>query len=165
MVEISFWIWTCWPLLRCKMKLLVAEWKLSVNENTTFKVSPSHVSSHDFMCCCQSSSLISYHFTIIYSGIFCPSVMHFIAKKIRWFRHVFLCRNIKYFSHITLQDIVIETMLGRKNSVQGPRLLKSLFIGFKTISPSVTAKHPAHWNIHCVLFKVSIMCCYHFSLR
>ena len=32
--------------------------------------------------------------------------------------------------------------------------------------PSVTAKHPAHCNIHCVPFKVvSIMCLYHFSSR
>ena len=28
-----------------------------------------------------------------------------------------------------LQDIVIETMLGGKNSVQGPLLLKVLFVG------------------------------------
>ena len=65
----------------------------------------------------------------------------------------------------TLQDIVIETMLGGKSSVQGPFLLKLLFVGLKTMSPSVTAKHPAHCNIHCVPFKVSVMCSYHFSIR
>ena len=57
---------------------------------------------------------------------------------------------------IVLQDIVIETMLGRKNSVQGPLLLKLLFVGLKTMSPFVTAKY----FLHCVLFKVSIMCTY-----
>ena len=66
---------------------------------------------------------------------------------------------------IPLQDIVIETMLGRKNSVQGPLLLKFLFVGLKTMSLSVTAIHPAHCNIHCVPFKVYIMCLYHFSIR
>ena len=38
---------------------------------------------------------------------------------------------------IVLQDIVIETMLGRKNSVQGPLLLKLLFVGLETISPLI----------------------------
>ena len=66
---------------------------------------------------------------------------------------------------LTLQDIVIVTMLGRKNSVQGPLLLKFLFVGAKTMSPSVTATHPAHCNIHCVPFKASIRCSYHFSIR
>ena len=56
---------------------------------------------------------------------------------------------------IVLQDIVIETMLGRKNSVQGPLLLKLLFVGLKQY-PIVTAKY----FLHCVLFKVSIMCTY-----
>ena len=36
-----------------------------------------------------------------------------------------------------------------------------------SLSPSVTnqhkTKHPAYCNIYCVLFKVSIMCSYHFS--
>ena len=49
-VEISFWIWTRWSLLRCKMKLLVAEWKLSVNRNTTFKVSSNHAWFQVFPC-------------------------------------------------------------------------------------------------------------------
>ena len=49
-----------------------------------------------------------------------------------------------------LQNIVIETMLGRENSVQGPLFLKLLFVGLKTMSPSVTAKHPAHCNIFIV---------------
>ena len=66
---------------------------------------------------------------------------------------------------LSLQDIVIETMLGRKNSVQGPLMLNILFVGLKTMSPSVTAKHSAHCNIHCVPFKVSIMCLHHFSIR
>ena len=38
---------------------------------------------------------------------------------------------------ISLQDIAIETLLGRKNSVLGPLLFKSLFVGFKTMSPSI----------------------------
>ena len=65
---------------------------------------------------------------------------------------------------IKLQYIVIETMLGGKNSVQGPLLLKLLFVVLKTMSPT-TAKHPAHCNIHCVPFKVSIMCSHHFLIR
>ena len=36
-----------------------------------------------------------------------------------------------------LQDIVIVTVLGGKNSVQGSLLLKLLLIGLKTMSPSV----------------------------
>ena len=36
-----------------------------------------------------------------------------------------------------LQDIVFETILGEKNSVQGPPLLKLLFVGLKTMSPSI----------------------------
>ena len=32
--------------------------------------------------------------------------------------------------------IVIETFLGGKNIVQGPLLLKLLFVGLKTMSPS-----------------------------
>ena len=61
--------------------------------------------------------------------------------------------------------IVIETMLDRENSVQGPLLLKLPFVGLKKMSPSVTVKHLAHCNIHCVPFKVAIMCSYHFSIR
>ena len=37
----------------------------------------------------------------------------------------------------SLQDIVIKTILGRKNRVQGPLLLKLLFVGLKTIPPSI----------------------------
>ena len=49
----------------------------------------------------------------------------------------------------TLQELVIETMLSEKNSIQGPLLLKLLFVGLKTMSPSVTA------NIqHIVIFIV-----------
>ena len=33
-----------------------------------------------------------------------------------------------------LQDIVIVTILGGKNSVQGPLLLKLVFVGLKTMS-------------------------------
>ena len=44
----------------------------------------------------------------------------------------------EYYTASPLQDIVIETMLGGENSVQGPLLLKLLFVGFKTMSPSVT---------------------------
>ena len=40
---------------------------------------------------------------------------------------------------LTLQDIVIVTMLGVKKIVEGPLLLKSLFVGLRTMSPSVTA--------------------------
>ena len=35
-----------------------------------------------------------------------------------------------------LLDIVIETLLGGKNSVQGPLLLNLLFVDIKTKSPS-----------------------------
>ena len=49
-----------------------------------------------------------------------------------------------------LRDIVIETMLGRKNSLQGPLLLKLLFVGYKTLSLSVTAN-----TLHIVIFIVS----------
>ena len=48
--------------------------------------------------------------------------------------------------------------------VQGPLWLKLLFVGLKTISPSATAYHPAHCNIHCVPLNVSIMSWYHFSI-
>ena len=41
----------------------------------------------------------------------------------------------------SLQDIVIERVLGGENSLQGPLLLTLLFVGLKTMSPSVTAKH------------------------
>ena len=58
---------------------------------------------------------------------------------------------------LPLQDIVIETMLSRKNSVKSPLMLNLLFVDLKTMSPSVTAKHSAYYNIHCVPFKVSIM--------
>ena len=44
-------------------------------------------------------------------------------------------------------------------------LLKLLLVGFKTRSPSVTTKHGTHCNIHCVPFKVSIMCPHQFSTR
>ena len=53
----------------------------------------------------------------------------------------------------SLQHIVTETILGRKNSVQGPLLLKLLFLGLKTMSPSIhykdnTARNKeAHWLI------------------
>ena len=43
------------------------------------------------------------------------------------------------FMGLTLQDIVIVTMLGVKKIVEGPLLLKSLFVGLRTMSPSVTA--------------------------
>ena len=64
----------------------------------------------------------------------------------------------------SLEDIVVKRMLGGKNSVQGPLVLKLLFVGLKTMSPSVTEKHPAHRNIYCALFKLSIMCLYHISI-
>ena len=53
-------------------------------------------------------------------------------------------------------------MLGRKNSVQGPLLLKLLVVGLKTMS-HLSQPNPPHINIHCVPFKVSIMCSYHFQ--
>ena len=56
-------------------------------------------------------------------------------------------------------------MLVGKNSVQRPFFVKLLSVGIKTMSQSVTAKHPAHCNIHYVCFKVAIMCSYHFSIR
>ena len=61
------------------------------------------------------------------------------------------------FIHVfaTLQDIVNGTMLGGKNSVEVSLLFKLLFVGLKTMSPSATAKDPAHYSIHCVPFKVS----------
>ena len=68
------------------------------------------------------------------------------------------CTHSIYFLLFSLKDIEIERMLGGKNSVQGPLLLKLLFAGLKTMPPLVTAKHHAHCNIHCVPFKVSIMC-------
>ena len=37
----------------------------------------------------------------------------------------------------SLQDIVIETILVRKNSIQGPLFLKLLFVDLKTMSPSI----------------------------
>ena len=37
----------------------------------------------------------------------------------------------------SLQEIAIETILVWKNSVQGPFLLKLLFVGLKTMSPSI----------------------------
>ena len=54
-----------------------------------------------------------------------------------------------------LQDVVIERMLGGKNYVQGPLLLKLLFVGLKTMSPSIlwkdnTARNKgAHWLSFC----------------
>ena len=65
----------------------------------------------------------------------------------------------------SLQDIVTETILGGENSVQGPLLLTLLFVGLDTMSPSVTAKHHTHCYIHCVPFKISIICWCHFSIR
>ena len=75
---------------------------------------------------------------------------------------IILLPKIVEFRSDALQDNVIETMLVGESSVQGPILLKLLFVGIKTVSPSVTAKH---YNIHCVPFKVSIICWYHFSIR
>ena len=49
-------------------------------------------------------------------------------------RVVTKCTNWKKFA--TLQDIVTERMLGGKNSVQVPFLLKLLFVGLKTMFPS-----------------------------
>ena len=49
-----------------------------------------------------------------------------------------LLPKIIEFKFDTLQDIVIETMLGRESSVYGPLLLKLLFVGLKTMSLSVT---------------------------
>ena len=41
-----------------------------------------------------------------------------------------------------------------------------LFVGLKTMSASVTENHPAIVsNFHCVTFKVSITCSFHFSIR
>ena len=62
----------------------------------------------------------------------------------------------------SLQDIVIEIKLGRKNSVQGPVLLKLLFVCLKTMSLSVKAKQSAHCDSHCVPLKVSVVCSCHF---
>ena len=45
--------------------------------------------------------------------------------------------SVVFFVGVALQDIVIETILGGKNSVQGPLLLKLLFVGLKTMSPSI----------------------------
>ena len=42
---------------------------------------------------------------------------------------------------ISLQDTVLKTILGGRNSVQGPFLLKSLFVGLKTMSPSIHYKY------------------------
>ena len=50
-----------------------------------------------------------------------------------------------------LQIIEIERMLGQQCSVQGPLLLKLLFVGLKTMSPSVTAKHRPLQIFHIVL--------------
>ena len=89
------------------------------------------------------------------------------------------CSRIAHRS--TIQDYVIETMLGEKISAQGPLLLKLLWqeyfkhgvllVGLKAIFPPFTyqhkTKHSAYcniYNIHCVLFKVSVFCSYHFSL-
>ena len=54
---------------------------------------------------------------------------------------------------MALQDIVIETIFGGKNSVQGPPWLNVLFAGLKTMSPSIHKKdnsarnEEAHWLI------------------
>ena len=79
------------------------------------------------------------------------------------FKRVNVLKDCK--SSWSLQEIVIETMLGGENSVQGPLLLKLLVVGLEKMSSFITAKHPAHCNIHCVAFKVFIMCSYHFSIR
>ena len=42
--------------------------------------------------------------------------------------------------NMPLQDIAIETILGRKNSVQGILLLKLLFVSLKTMSPLIHQK-------------------------
>ena len=39
--------------------------------------------------------------------------------------------------HFSLQDIVIKRILGGKNSVLGHLLLKLLFVGLETMSPSI----------------------------
>ena len=44
--------------------------------------------------------------------------------------------TLKY-DHFSLQDIVIERILGGKNSVLGPLLLKLLFASLKKMSPSI----------------------------
>ena len=44
---------------------------------------------------------------------------------------------IKSAGSLHVQDIVIETILGGINIVQGALLLKLLFVGLKTISPSI----------------------------
>ena len=41
---------------------------------------------------------------------------------------------------VTLQEFVIESILGGKNSVQGPLLLKLLIVSLITMSPSIHRK-------------------------
>ena len=58
----------------------------------------------------------------------------------------------------TLQDIVIETTLGGKNSTQGPLLVKLLCVGLKR------CLHLSQQNTRGP-FKVSIIYLYDFSIR
>ena len=46
-------------------------------------------------------------------------------------------------------------MLGGKNSTQDPLLLKLLFVGLRAMSPSITVKHPACYDIHCNAPKIN----------
>ena len=61
---------------------------------------------------------------------FCKKILH---KKVKC---VCVCEN----PNMSLQGIVIETILGRKNSVQGPLLLKLLFVSLKKMSPLIHQK-------------------------
>ena len=56
-------------------------------------------------------------------------------------------------------------ILGGKNSVQYPLLLKLSFFDLKNDVSIRHSKHPAACNIHCVPFKISIICSYHFSYQ
>ena len=58
---------------------------------------------------------------------FCKKILR---KKVKC---VCVCVCVKT-PNMSLQDIVIETILGRKNSVQGPVLLKLLFVSLKRMS-------------------------------
>ena len=60
---------------------------------------------------------------------FCKKILH---KKVK-------CVCVKT-PNVSVQDIVIETILGRKNSVQGPLLLKLLFVSLKIMSPLIHQK-------------------------
>ena len=50
----------------------------------------------------------------------------------------------KIFSVVITRSILFKTMLGEKNSLQGPLLSNYCFFGLKVMSPSVTVKHHAY---------------------